>query len=219
MEILIIFSVLFLFSLAAYKYACRHYVATFVTVESYLQDLKSLVLSVLVKDIHCFIAISFPLGSPPVFNGRFAFMPVTTIHSSWAPSRSRVFIPFQVGIGTFSSLIYSCDAPSIFWVLWSDPNERDMRVRKMRGTASNALAIKILDTHHKSRICTRAKKPWHVAFFLFYLVHKDTFSHCLLQRISLFLVSFQFLGLWTRNLVVWLLPAAVSGAWQSSQHL
>lgn len=86
-----------------------------------------------------------------MFNGRFAFTPAATTHATWVwwslSPWELVRIPclgsFPVRYRYFFSLVYSCDTPNVFWVVWSDPNMRDMRVRK-RGKTSNGPAMKTI---------------------------------------------------------------------------
>lgn len=87
-----------------------------------------------------------------MFKGRFAFTPAAVTCTTWAQwpllSWQLVRLPclgsFPVRHRYFFSLVYSCDTPNVFWVVWSDPNMKDIRVRKSRRTASNAPAVETL---------------------------------------------------------------------------
>lgn len=163
--------------------------------------LKSVVVSVPAEDIHWFIKLAVPLLIL-MFKGRFAFTPAAVTCTTWAQwpllSWQLVRLPclgsFPVRHRYFFSLVYSCDTPNVFWVVWSDPNMKDIRVRKSRRTASNAPAVEtlwVLTTNLGFRLVQ--KNHGMRLFSCFIWCSKGTFSCCLLHWIFF---SFSFFNFW-----------------------
>lgn len=90
----------------------------------------------------------------------------------------------------FLSLLYYCDTPKVFWVIWSGSNMRDMRVRKRGRTESTAPAMK-----------TNWVPTTNPGYRLVQKIMACSFSPVLFCTVQTRFLTFQFLGLWTRKQV------------------